>query len=145
MTQKEEPASVHHISDSLLDGLQGGVVFFDPEGTVFRTNETARQELNTAGKIEGRKLTDAIAVNYRTKNILPQLIAGFDDPEYPEGRRAQGCPPEHQRREEGVFITARFAAGMRLFMFSFRNVVDEMTNESMVKSPQYDPYFSVVL
>ena len=135
MTQKEEPCiGAHHISDSLLDGLQSSVVFFDPEGTVFRTNETARQELNTAGKIEGRKLTDAIAVNYRTKNILPQLIAGFDDPNTRKVAVPRDALLSTSDGKKVFFITgaiSRLECGN--FMFSFRNVVDEMTNESMVK------------
>lgn len=127
-------ASAQNVSDSLLDGLQGSVVFFDPEGVVFRTNETARRELNTAGKIEGRRLTDLLSINYRTKNILPEIIAVFDDP---ETRRAAVPKDALLSTNDGkrvFFITgaiSRLECGN--FMFSFRNVVDEMTNESMVK------------
>lgn len=124
---------IRNIPDCLLDGLQGCVVFFDADSVVFRINEMARKELGIAGDAEGRKLTDLIAITSCNKPVLPHIIAGFDDPAI-----KRMSVPRDAILSTGdckmFFIAGTFS---RLdcgnFLFSFRNVVDEMTNDSMVK------------
>lgn len=124
---------IRNIPDCLLDGLQSCIVFFDADGVVFRINEMARKELGIAGDMEGRKLTDLIAITSCNKPVLPHIIAGFDDPAI-----KRMSVPRDAILSTGdykmFFIAGTFS---RLdcgnFLFSFRNVVDEMTNDSMVK------------
>lgn len=131
--EKAGYTEITNISDSLLDGLQSCIVFFDADGVVFRINEMARKELGIAGDAEGRKLTDLIAITSCNKPVLPHIIAGFDDPAI-----KRMSVPRDAILSTGdckmFFIAGAFS---RLdcgnFLFSFRNVVDEMTNDSMVK------------
>lgn len=122
------------LSDRLLNALQTSVVFFDADGTVFRTNNMARKDLHLIEKIEGLKLFDLITIVYRNDNILPELISCFDDV-----KTEQVVLPQDSlmgRKDDNIMF---FATGCisRLdcgkFLFSFRNVVDEMTQEYMIK------------
>lgn len=135
MTQKEIPCgNIKNISDSLLDGLQSSVVFFDTEGIVFRTNEMARDELNFAGNEEGRRLTELLAVNCRGKSILPDILAGFSDPDVRRIVIPQYALLSTKNGDSVFFIMgtiSRLECGN--FMFSFRNVADEMTNNYTMK------------
>ena len=134
-TQEEERRkNIQNIPDDLLDGLQSSVVFFDSEGAVVRTNGQARADLRLTEKITGRKLTELISVTFHNKNILPDIIAGFADP----ATRKMSVPKDAiLSTNDGkavFFITGAFS---RLdggsFLFSFRNVADEMTNDSQIK------------
>ena len=49
--EKAGYTEIRNISDSLLDGLQSSVIFFDAGGVVFRTNEMARTDLHLTGDI----------------------------------------------------------------------------------------------
>lgn len=135
MTQKDIfYGSIKNISANLLDGLQSSVVFFDTEGAVFRTNEMARNELDFTGNEEGSKLTELVRINYRTKSILPDILTGFNDPGVRKIDVPQHALLSTKDGSRVFFITgsiSRLECGN--FMFSFRNVADEMTNNYTVK------------
>lgn len=125
---------IRNIPDSLLDGLQNGIVFFDTGGVVWRTNGIARRELEAVGDMEGRKLSDILSVNVRKRNILPDMLARFDHPDTDSVAVPQDALLDTGAAGRKFFISgliSRLECGN--FMFSFRNVVDEMTNESMVR------------
>ena len=48
--------------DSLLDAMLSGLIFFDAEGIIFRTNTTARKDLHLADSVAGCKLGDVCFV-----------------------------------------------------------------------------------
>ncbi len=134
MTQKKAcRKDIQNIPDNLLDGLQSSVIFFDAEGVVFRTNGPARADLHLAEDITGCKLTEVLSLTFHNKNILPDLIAGVAAP-----ATGKVAVPKDTilNTDDGnliFFITgtlSRLDGGS--FMFSFRNVADEMTNDSMV-------------
>lgn len=135
MAQKEEcRKSVQNMPDSLLDGLQSSVVFFDSEGVVLRTNEMARADLHLTENAVGCKLTELISVNFRNKNMLPDIIRGFDDLAVKKTSVPKDAILGTNDGKTVFFITgtvSRLECGN--FMFSFRNVADEMTNDSMVE------------
>lgn len=122
------------IPDSLLNALQTSVIFFDTEGIVFRTNDMALKNLNVTGDIGGRRLTELISIMYHNQNILPGLLSRFAD-----AQTGQVMLPQDVLIVSNEGKATFFAAGSlsRLdcgnFLFSYRNIVDEMTQEYMIK------------
>lgn len=134
MQEEERRKNIQNIPDDLLDGLQSSVVFFDSEGAVFRTNEPARADLRLTEVITGRKLTELISVTFHNKNILPDIVAAFTDPAIGKMSVPKDAILSTDDGKTVFFITgtiSRLDGGN--FMFSFRNVADEMTNDSMVE------------
>ena len=127
-------AAPDYLSDRLLDAMQTSVIFFDAAGVVLRTNTQALEDLHADTPPLGRRLADIISVVYGNKDILPGLLAEFDNP----ATELVKLPPNvFMRCNDG---RARFfVAGCvtRLdcgnFLLSFRNVVDELTQEYMLK------------
>ena len=124
------------VVDRLLDATQTGVVLFDAEGTVIRANSVALNDLRMSETdMPGRRITDVLSVIRDNENILPALIARL---------RAGGAeylrlPPDSLLDSGGkvrFFATGRIAKlneeGTGLLL-SFRNVVNELTQESMLK------------
>lgn len=132
--EKAGYTEIRNISDSLLDGLQSSVIFFDAGGVVFRTNEMARTDLHLTGDIVDCKLTELISVTFHNKNVLPDIIAAFTDPAAGKMSVPKDAILSTNDGTTVFFITGTFS---RLddgnFMFSFRNVADEMTNDSQIK------------
>ncbi|WP_418991358.1 ATP-binding protein [Alistipes sp.] len=122
------------LSDQLLDAMQTGVIFFDSDGVVVRTNQLARDDLRIARNPVGSKLAAVISIIYGNKDILPELIARLDE----DAAGQIVLPRDVLMRSKigGVqfFVTGRITrldGGARLL--SFRNVVDELTQEYMLK------------
>lgn len=61
--------------------MQTSVIFFNAEGSILRTNVLAREDLHLSEDFKDQKLSDLLLIIYHNKNILPELIARFDDPE----------------------------------------------------------------
>ena len=70
-----------YYSDSLLDAVQSGLLFFDSDGIVFRINTMARQDLHLPDDAEGHRLVELISTDFRGGDILPELLSRFDVPE----------------------------------------------------------------
>ncbi|WP_294142478.1 PAS domain-containing sensor histidine kinase [uncultured Sanguibacteroides sp.] len=122
------------LSDRLLNALQTSVIFFDTDGTIFRANNMARKDLHLGEDIEGQKLFDLITIMYRNDNILPELISRFNDVKTEQVALPQDSLMGMKDNKIMFFATgciSRLDCGR--FLFSFRNVVDEMTQEYMIK------------
>ncbi len=132
--EEERRKNIQNIPDDLLDGLQSSVVFFDTEGVVFRTNGMARADLHLTGDMTRCKLTELLSITFHNKNILPDIIAGFADPSTRKMSVPKDAILSTNDGKAVFFITGAFS---RLdggsFLFSFRNVADEMTNDSQIK------------
>lgn len=122
------------LSERLMDALQTGIIFFDSEGVIQRINLEARRNLHVDVSVVGRRITDILSIVYRDVNILPDLLARFREVEVEDVRLPNDT---FMRCEEGC---ARFfVQGLitRLdkdeFLLSFRNIVDELTQEYMLK------------
>ena len=66
--------------DSLLNAMLSGLIFFDSEGIIFRTNTTACKDLHLADSVAGCKLGDVCSIDFRGSNILADLLSRFQDP-----------------------------------------------------------------
>lgn len=122
------------LSDRLLDAMQTSLMFFDGDGVICRTNTLAREDLRMAADPAGVRLSDLLSVVYHNENILPGLIARLDD----EATVRVSLPQDALlRTKDGgamFFVSgciSRLESGC--FLFSFRNVVDELTQEYMIK------------
>lgn len=127
-------ADSDYCSDSLLDAMLSGLIIFDTEGAVFRMNTMARRDLLLPDGGAGRKLGELIRIEFRGSNILPELLSRFDVPETRQvplpqdtllstldGKAAFFAVGQLSRLEQGYFV------------LSFRNILNEMTNESVIK------------
>ncbi len=122
--------------DRLLDATQTGVVLFDAGGTVVGANSLALNDLHLSETdITGHRITDVLSVIRDNENILPALIARLNGGDAPYLR----LPADSLLDSGGK---ARFFATGRLtklnepgswLLLSFRNVVNELTQESMLK------------
>lgn len=123
-----------NLSDRLLDAMQTSLIFFDADGVIYRINSLAREDLRAEADPVGARLVELLSVVYRDEDVLPGLVALLDD-----SRADQVALPQDALLRTRDGRTAFFVAGRisRLengcFLFSFRNVVDELTQEYMIK------------
>lgn len=122
------------LSDRLLNAMQTSLIFFDARGTISRTNDQARSDLHEAEELTGRNLSDLLAVVLRNSDILPDLMARFDD----QATEQVKLPPDtfirRNDRRAQFFVSgciSRLDCGN--FLLSFRNIVEELTQESLFK------------
>lgn len=122
------------LSDRLLNAMQTSVIFFDAEGVVTRMNTLAREDLHITEDPRGGKLSELLLIIYHGRNILPELISRFDCNE----TEKVGLPRDTLMRTKNS-TALFFVSGCitRLdegnFLLSFRNIVDEVTQEYMLK------------
>ena len=123
-----------YYSDSLLDAVQSGLLFFDSDGIVFRINTMARQDLYLPDDAEGHRLVELISTDFRGGDILPELLSRFDVPEIRQVLLPQDtllCTKDSKAAFFAAGQISRLEQGC--FVFSYRNVLNEMTNEYMIK------------
>lgn len=119
--------------DSLLDAMLSGLIFFDTEGIIFRTNTTARKDLHLADSVAGCKLGDVCSIDFRGSNILADLLSRFQDPAVTQVPLTQDALLCTKDGKVSFFAAGRISRLERgHFVFAYRNTVDEMTNESMI-------------
>jgi hypothetical protein len=73
-------ANSDHYSDQGYDTRQRSLIFFDGHRIIYRTDIMPREGLHITDKFAGDKLCDRIAIEYHNENILPDLLARFNDP-----------------------------------------------------------------
>lgn len=123
-----------NLSDRLLNAMQTSVIFFNAEGSILRTNVLAREDLHLSEDFKDQKLSDLLLIIYHNKNILPELIARFDDPETERVILPRDTLLRTKNTTALFFVTGcitRLNEGN--FLLSFRNIVDELTQEYMLK------------
>ena len=117
-----------NLSDRLLNAMQTSVIFFNAEGSILRTNVLAREDLHLSEDFKDQKLSDLLLIIYHNKNILPELIARFDDPETERVILPRDTLLRTKNTTALFFVTGcitRLNEGN--FLLSFRNIVDELT------------------
>ena len=123
-----------NLSDRLLNAMQTSVIFFNAEGSILRINVLAREDLHLSEDFMNQKLSDLLLIIYHNKNILPELIARFDDPETERVILPRDTLLRTKNTTALFFVTGcitRLNEGN--FLLSFRNIVDELTQEYMLK------------
>lgn len=127
-------ANSDHYSDQGYDTRQRSLIFFDGHRIIYRTDIMPREGLHITDKFAGDKLCDRIAIEYHNENILPDLLARFNDPGTVQVVFPKGAFIRTTNRTEMFFVDGYI---IRLdnnhFLFSFRNIVDEITQEYMLK------------
>lgn len=121
------------ISDALLEALPCGVLLLSNDGTLLRANDQAFKELNLDRDVMGERLTDLLSVFDREKSQLPGMLAELN------GGTEQIVLSENafiQSRDKKAHLFLRGRMN-RLneaeILFTFRNVVDEVTRDFMLK------------
>lgn len=122
------------VSDNLLNAMLTSIIFFDADGIVFRTNLSAREELHLTDNFVGRNINDLFSIIYQSENILPDLIARLDDS---QAEYVTLPCDAFMRSADGsfsFFVSGRITRlSPNEFLFVFRNVVEELTQESLFK------------
>lgn len=134
--QKEEIhcTGAGYLSDRLLNALQTSIIFIDTNGTVFRINRLAQKDLHLTKNLEGIQISDLLSIEYHNVNILPKLISQFDKPETEQVTLPQGSLIS-TKDDKVVFLATGSLTRLNCgrLLFSFRNVLEEVTQEHMIK------------
>lgn len=121
-----------NLSDRMLDAMQTGIVFFDAQHVVFRTNAIARKELRTEVDLAGKKLTDLLAVISHNENILPSLLGRLaQEPtarvDLPADTIIRCLDRKVQFFANGCLTQLECGCGL----ISFRNTLEEITRDQI--------------
>ena len=122
------------LSDYAPDERLRSLIFFDKHGKIFQADITTHDDLHVTDGLAGRKLSDLLVIEYHHENILPDLLARFDDPATVQVTFPKDAFIRTADRKEMFFADGYIT---RLegdhFLFSFRNVVEEVTQDYMLK------------
>lgn len=122
------------LSEKLLDGLRTSVIFFNTEGVVLRTNASAREDLHANEELTGRRLSELLTLACRNENILPGMLARFEDGLTEEVELPRDTFMRTTDGNAQFFVVGGITRlGDDEFIMSFRNTVDELTQEYMLK------------
>lgn len=120
-----------YLSDRLLNAMQTSVIFFDTKGFVSRTNLLARKDLHISEEFTGQ---DILFITYHNQNILPELIEHLGPTETEQITLSRDTLIRTKNSKTQVFITGCITRLENdIFLLSFRNIVDELTQEYMLK------------
>ncbi len=122
------PAASRH------DSRQRSLIFFDTRGIIYRAHVITHQNLHLSDEFTGLNIADLLTVEYRNENLLPELLTRFDDPETDQATFPKDAFIRTRDRRIMFFadgFITRIEGGR--FLFSFRNVAEEVTQEYMVK------------
>lgn len=122
-----------YYSDLMLEAMQTSAVFFNNDGTIYRTNTLARKDLRMAEALVGQVIFELLSVIINDEDVLPSLLAsldehGTDQVQLPEGAVVRCNSSNVQFFASGCLT--RLECGRHLF--SFRNIMDEVTREQIL-------------
>ena len=122
-----------YYSDLMLEAMQTSVIFFNNDGTIYRTNTLARKDLHITKDIVGQRLPELLSVINNETDILSELmdsldISATDQVQLPAGTIVRCAPSKVQFFASGCIT--RLECGRHLF--SFRNIMDEITREQIL-------------
>ncbi len=123
------------ISDELLEAMQTNLVFMTPNGEIQRLNRKAKQELHIEKDAVGQKLADLILLFKDSTDILPDLVQRLVDGEQsiviPDNTFIIKKNSKVRFLAEGCFTGLHDNGELIQIVFSFRNIVQELTHESI--------------
>ena len=123
-----------HPNPESYDLRQPSLIFFDRQGRIYRADMIPHGDLSAADEWIGRNLSDQLIVEFRRENILPGLLARFSDPATVQVAVPKGAFIRTADRKALFFAEGYIArVDEDRFLFAFRNVVDEITQEYMLK------------
>ena len=122
-----------YYSDLVLEAMETGVIFFNDDGTIYRTNTLARKDLHMNNDLVGHTFSGLLSIVCHEKEILPGLMASLDKPGIDQIQLPSGtiirCSLSNTQFFASGYIT-RLECGRHLF--SFRNIMDEVTREQIL-------------
>lgn len=118
---------------TLLNAFPYGVLLLGNDGTVLSANEQAFEELHLDAAIKGSKLADVLNIFHCENNLLPQMLAELNN-----GSQQETLPPntfiQGREKDKHLFISGRInRLNEDELLFTFRNVVEEVTRDFMLK------------
>lgn len=122
-----------YYSDLMLEAMQTSVIFFNNDGTIYRTNTLARKDLHLTEEIIGQRLSELLSVINNETDIFSELMDGLDisatdQVQLPAGTIVRCASSKVQFYASGCIT--RLECGKHLF--SFRNIMDEITREQIL-------------
>lgn len=116
------------------DARQRSLIFFDSRGVIYRANVITHQNLRLSDEFTGLNIADLFTVEYKNENLLPELLTRFADPETDQVTFPKDAFIRTRDRKIMFFADGYITRleGDR-FLFSFRNVAEEVTQEFMIK------------
>lgn len=118
--------------DEVLDTLDCGLLFFDREGIIRRSNAQAVKDLRIDPT--GQKLAEVIVLVHCNQDVLPALLGQMDEPHTRQVQLPEDTFIHATRTGARFFATGRI---VRLehgdSLFEFRNVVEDMTKQYLLK------------
>lgn len=121
-------------SNHVCNAQQRSLIFFNDLGIIYRTNISPHENLHFTDEFEGHKLNDLFAVEYRNESILPELLANFNDPGTEQVAFPKGAIIRTSDKKEMFFVDGYITRiESDQFLLSFRNIVEEITQEYMLK------------
>lgn len=122
-----------YYSDLMLEAMQTSAIFFNDDGTIYRSNTLARKDLHVTGELVGRNLSDLLSIVSHENDILPEIMTRLDNAGTAQVQLPAGtvirCNFSNLQFFASGCIT-RLECGRHLF--SFRNIMDEVTREQIL-------------
>ncbi len=122
-----------YYSDLMLEAMQTSAIFFNDDGTIYRTNTLARKDLHVTGELVGRKLPELLSIVYHEIEMFPTLMDALDEPGTDQIQLPAGAVVRCNFSNLQFFASGcitRLECGRHLF--SFRNIMDEVTREQIL-------------
>lgn len=122
-----------HYSDLMLEAMQTSVVFFNNDGTVYRSNSLACKDLHFDGDLVGHNLLKLLTVVCDENDILSGILDRFKEPETMQVKLPSGSMVRCSLTNVQFFVRGsitRLECGR--FLFAFRNIMDEITREQIL-------------
>ena len=122
-----------YYSDLMLEAMQTSAIFFNDDGTIYRSNTLARKDLHVTGELVGRNFSDLLAIVSHENDILPEIMARLDDAGTAQVQLPAGAVIRCNFSNLQFFASGcitRLECGRHLF--SFRNIMDEVTREQIL-------------
>lgn len=124
------------LSDELLDAMQTGIIFADTDGIIRRINTPALEDLRITGNIVGKNVKDVLKVSNQDKNILPGLLDQLKEGSVNKVELPENTFIETYQKSAHLFVQGqltRLSGKKSEIVFVFRNVVNEMIRDFMLK------------
>ena len=122
-----------YYSDLMLEAMQTSAIFFNDDGTIYRSNTLARKDLHVTGELVGRNLSDLLSIVSHENDILPEIMARLNDAGTVQVQLPAGAVIRCNFTNLQFFASGcmtRLECGRHLF--SFRNIMDEVTREQIL-------------
>lgn len=122
-----------YYSDLMLEAMQTSIIFFNNDGTIYRSNTLARKDLHITGNLVSQNLPKLLSIVNHEKDILTELMSRLEDSETDQIKLPAGTIVRCRLTNVQFFVSGsitRLECGR--YLFSFRNIMDEITREHIL-------------